>query len=123
MTLALTSTDPLIPPTPVNSDDVDRVKGKWGEDLNTAFQYEKYADGGGTWASAAVRYEWSEESPGDAIAPRDEVLEKQLFGDDGEGNMGINFDKFVLYWERALMMLGMIGLTSPTGRLRKSFLL
>ena len=86
-------------PTPVNREDVERVKGKWGEDLNTAFQYEKYvgnrAELGGNWASSAVRYEWDDQVETDAIAPRDEMLEKQLFGDDGEDNMGINFDKYI----------------------------
>src|SRR5271168_3673468 len=78
-------------------EDVERVKGKWGEELNTAFQYDKYmgesrATGG--WASSAPRYEWQEEFEGeDAIAPRDSELEAQLFGDDTEGNMGINFNK------------------------------
>jgi hypothetical protein len=92
-----TATDPapVVPPTPVNSEDVDAVKGKWGEDLNTAFQYEKYADGAGAWASDAPRYEWSEDYDPQSIAPRDESLEKQLFGDDNENSMGINFDKFI----------------------------
>jgi hypothetical protein len=83
-------------PTPANPEDVERVKGKWGEDLNTAFQYEKYVGDraeGGHWASNAIRYEWDDQFEADAIAPRDEILEKQLFGDDSEGNMGINFDK------------------------------
>jgi hypothetical protein len=96
----LTATgDPLYEqtmPTPANPDDVERVKGKWGEDLNTAFQYEKYVGDraeGGHWASSAIRYEWDDQSDTEAIAPRDETLEKQLFGDENEGNMGINFDK------------------------------
>jgi hypothetical protein len=82
--------------TPANPDDVERVKGKWGEDLNTAFQYEKYMGNHavvGDWASSALRYEWQDGFETDGIGPRDENLEKQLFGDDGEGNMGINFDK------------------------------
>jgi hypothetical protein len=81
-----------------NPDDVERVKSQWGEDLNTAFAYDKYIDRGlsGAWAASALRYEWSEETDVDAIAPRDEALEKILFGDDGEGNMGINFDKYHL---------------------------
>ncbi len=29
----------------------------------------------------------------EAVAPRDEALEKQLFGEEGDGNMGINFTK------------------------------
>jgi hypothetical protein len=87
-----------------NPEDVERVKGKWGEELNTAFQYEKYnapqvpgggAMGGGQWASTAVRYEWADDLEADAIAPRDEDLEKDLFGDDHEANMGINFDKYI----------------------------
>jgi len=84
-----------------NPQDVERVKGKWGEELNTAFQYEKYTGptstgGGGQWAATAPRYEWSDELDAeDSIAPRDEKLEKDLFGDDGEANMGINFDKYV----------------------------
>ena len=84
-----------------NPEDVERVKGKWGEELNTAFQYEKYnspqvpggAIGGGQWASTAARYEWGDDLEADAVAPRDEKLEKDLFGDDHEANMGINFDK------------------------------
>ena len=83
-------------PVTANPEDVERVKGKWGEDLNTAFQYDKYvgdcAEAGG-WASSSVRYEWKEDYECDDIAPRDENLEKDLFGDNGEGNMGINFDK------------------------------
>src|ERR1700754_756456 len=83
-------------PTPASPEDVERVKGKWGEDLNTAFAYERYAEpsAGGSWASSAIRYEWQDDVDGDTIAPRDEMLEKQLFGDDGEGNMGINFGKY-----------------------------
>jgi hypothetical protein len=84
--------------TPANPEDVERVKGKWGEDLNTAFQYEKYVGDRvevGGWASSALRYEWQDEFETDGIGPQDENLEKQLFGDDGEGNMGINFDKYV----------------------------
>ena len=78
-----------------NPDDVERVKNQWGEDLNTAFAYDKYVDcgTGATWASSSLRYEWSEETDGDTVAPRDENLEKILFGDDGDGNMGINFGK------------------------------
>ena len=84
---------------PANPKDVERVKGKWGEDLNTAFQYEKYVGdraADGNWASNTPRYEWNEDLGTDAIAPRDEALEKILFGDHEEGNMGINFDKYVL---------------------------
>jgi len=84
---------------PANPEDVERVKGKWGEDLNTAFQYEKYvgdrAAGGEHWASNTPRYEWNDDFDADAIAPRDEKLEKILFGEHDEGNMGINFDKYV----------------------------
>jgi hypothetical protein len=82
-----------------NPDDVERVKGKWGEELNTAFQYEKYTGqpsaGGAQWAATALRYEWQDDLETDDIAPRDERLEKDLFGDDSEANMGINFDKYV----------------------------
>jgi len=80
-----------------NPQDVERVKGKWGEDLNTAFPYEKYTDRGvgATWAASALRYEAQDDMDGDTLAPRDEALEKQLFGDEGEGNMGINFDKYI----------------------------
>ena|SRR5579859_5583446 len=88
---------PAAPP-PANPEDVERVKGKWGEDLNTAFHYEKYVGDRatvGNWASSAPRYEWSDEYSEDAIAPRDEMLERQLFGDENEGNMGINFDKYL----------------------------
>ena len=83
---------------PANPEDVERVKGKWGEDLNTAFQYEKYVGdraAGGHWASNTPRYEWNDDFDAEAIAPRDEELEQILFGDADEGNMGINFDKYV----------------------------
>jgi hypothetical protein len=83
-------------PPPSNPEDVERVKGKWGEDLNTAFAYEKYnapPASGGAWAATATRYEWHDDYEADAIAPRDERLEKELFGADDEGNMGINFNK------------------------------
>jgi hypothetical protein len=86
-------------PPPPNPEDVERVKGKWGEELNTAFQYEKYVGEraeSGNWASSAPRYEWQDDVGADDIAPRDEKLERQLFGDENEGNMGINFDKYVL---------------------------
>ena len=82
--------------SPVNVEDVERVKGKWGEDLNTAFQYEKYVGEraqDGNWASNTPRYEWNDDFDAETVAPRDEVLEKILFGDHEEGNMGINFDK------------------------------
>jgi hypothetical protein len=82
---------PLPEPTP---EDVERVRKNWGEDLNTAFQYEKYKGPamGGEWASSAVRFEWRESYEED-IAPRDEMLEKELFGEEDEANTGINFDK------------------------------
>jgi len=86
-------------PPPPNPEDVERVKGKWGEELNTAFQYEKYVGEraeSGNWASSAPRYEWQDDVGADDIAPRDEKLERQLFGDENEGNMGINFDKYVV---------------------------
>ena len=93
--------DPLYqePPAASNEENADRVKGKWGEDLNTAFQYEKYTGeqihGAGDWASGAARYEWNDEFELGDIAPRDEHLEGQLFGDENEGPMGINFNKYV----------------------------
>jgi hypothetical protein len=86
---------PIIPSSH-NKENQERVKGKWGDELNTAFQYEKYVGDKpsfGNWASSAARYEWQEQFDGEAIAPRDESLEKELFGDEGEGNMGINFAK------------------------------
>jgi hypothetical protein len=86
---------PAAPPPP-NPEDVERVKGKWGEELNTAFQYEKYVGEraeSGNWASSAARYEWADNLEPGSIAPRDEGLERQLFGDEDGGNMGINFDK------------------------------
>jgi hypothetical protein len=84
------------PPLPEpNPEDVERVKKNWGEDLNTAFPYEKYktSSQGGEWASSAIRFEWQDDFE-DAVAPRDERLEKELFGDEGEGSSGINFDKY-----------------------------
>ena len=73
-------------------EDVERVRKNWGEDLNTAFQYEKYKDSatGGEWASSAVRFEW-QESFEEAVAPRDEMLEKELFGEESHIHSGINF--------------------------------
>jgi len=106
-------------------EDVERVKGKWGEELNTAFQYDKYvgetrATGG--WASGAPRYEWQEEFDGeDAIAPPDPDLEAQLFGEDAEGNMGINFDKYSSLWDFNLTV-DTTKSTSLTGLRRKLFL-
>ena len=101
-------------PASANPEDVERVKGKWGEDLNTAYKYEKYVGDRieiGGWASSAIRYEWQEDFDADAIAPRDENLEKQLFGDDGEGNMGINFDK---YSPDSLQAISSVLLNIPT---------
>lgn len=81
------------------------VVGDWTE--RQPFDYEVYtaerdpeAPRGapiGQWAASGRRYEWKEEY-GD-VAPRDEVLERMLFGEPGEEgeNMGagIQFDKFV----------------------------
>ena len=89
------------PSASANEENVERVKGKWGEDLNTAFQYEKYTGeqvhGAGDWASSATRYEWNDEFESGDIAPRDEKLERQLFGDENEGPMGINFNKYLAF--------------------------
>lgn len=84
---------------PTTEENVERIKGKWGEDLNTAFQYEKYTGeqprGSGDWASSAARYEWNDGFETEDIAPRDELLERQLFGDENDGPMGINFNKYL----------------------------
>jgi hypothetical protein len=47
------------------------------------------------WASSKKRYEWKP-SPDDenAIAPKDEELEKELFGEDSHVHTGLNFDKY-----------------------------
>lgn len=44
----------------------------------------------GTWLAGAERYEWKEEY-GD-VAPRDERLEKQLFGEEGDEPSGTGLD-------------------------------
>ena len=91
---------------PTTEENQERVKGKWGEDLNTAFQYEKYTgeqvSGGGNWASSAARYEWNDQFETQDVAPRDEMLERQLFGDENEGPMGINFDKYLTLYPTTL---------------------
>lgn len=47
------------------------------------------------WASSKRRYEWkSSYEDGDSIAPRDEELEKELFGEDSHVHTGLNFDKY-----------------------------
>lgn len=80
------------------------VVGQWNE--REAFDYATYtaerdpeAPRGqptGQWAASGRRYEWKEEF-GD-VAPRDEALERMLFGDPGEETenmgIGIQFDKF-----------------------------
>ncbi|KAI9289284.1 hypothetical protein BC943DRAFT_376566 [Umbelopsis sp. AD052] len=47
------------------------------------------------WASSKKRYEWKPSSDDvNAIAPRDEDLEKELFGEDSHVHTGLNFDKY-----------------------------
>lgn len=47
------------------------------------------------WASSKKRYEWKPISDDvDAVAPRDEELEKELFGEDNHVHTGLNFDKY-----------------------------
>lgn len=81
------------------------VVGEWNE--REAFDYATYtaerdpdAPRGqptGQWAASGRRYEWKEEF-GD-VAPRDEALERMLFGDPGDETenmgIGIQFEKFV----------------------------
>lgn len=81
------------------------VVGEWSE--REAFDYATYtaerdpdAPRGqptGQWAASGPRYEWKEEF-GD-VAPRDEALERMLFGDPGDETehtgIGIQFQKFV----------------------------
>jgi hypothetical protein len=47
------------------------------------------------WASSRRRYEWKDSYNEDrGIAPRDEELEKELFGEENHVNTGLNFDKY-----------------------------
>lgn len=46
------------------------------------------------WASSKRRYEWKDSFEEDGIAPRDEELEKELFGEDNHVHTGLNFDKY-----------------------------
>lgn len=46
------------------------------------------------WGSAKKRYEWKNEYSSSGVAPRDIVLEKELFGEDNHMHTGLNFDKY-----------------------------
>ncbi|RUO96900.1 hypothetical protein BC936DRAFT_141288 [Jimgerdemannia flammicorona] len=46
------------------------------------------------WASSRRRYEWKDEYNDEGIAPRDEDLEKELFGEESHVHSGINFTKY-----------------------------
>lgn len=47
------------------------------------------------WASSRRRYEWKDSYNEDGgIAPRDDELEKELFGEENHVNTGLNFDKY-----------------------------
>lgn len=45
------------------------------------------------WASSRRRYEWRDDFQ-DGMAPRDEALEKELFGEENHVHTGINFSKY-----------------------------
>jgi ATP-dependent RNA helicase DDX3X len=45
------------------------------------------------WAALKRRYEW-DPSYNDGVAPRDEDLEKELFGEENHVHTGINFSKY-----------------------------
>lgn len=46
------------------------------------------------WGSSKKRYEWKDEYLTQGFAPRDEMLEKELFGVDNHVHSGLNFDKY-----------------------------
>ncbi|GAA5817787.1 hypothetical protein MFLAVUS_011343 [Mucor flavus] len=46
------------------------------------------------WGSSKKRYEWKDEFTRSGIAPRDEALEKDLFGEATHVHTGLNFDKY-----------------------------
>lgn len=46
------------------------------------------------WGSSKKRYEWKDEFTRSGIAPRDEALEKDLFGETTHVHTGLNFDKY-----------------------------
>lgn len=46
------------------------------------------------WGSSKKRYEWKSEYLTQGFAPRDELLEKELFGVDNHVHSGLNFDKY-----------------------------
>ncbi|KAK4521539.1 PHO85 cyclin-5 [Mucor velutinosus] len=46
------------------------------------------------WGSSKKRYEWKDEYLTQGFAPRDEMLEKELFGIDNHVHSGLNFDKY-----------------------------
>lgn len=91
-----------VPETVVVVDDCKETVGEWIPRL--AYNYETYTatrdpelprgEAFGQWAASGARYEWKEEY-GD-VAPRDERLEKMLFGDDTTdepSGAGLDFSK------------------------------
>jgi ATP-dependent RNA helicase DDX3X len=89
---------------PVGGGDPDAEKNTVGNWVpRQAYDYEIYTatrdpglprgEPSGQWAASGARYEWKEEY-GD-VAPRDERLEKMLFGEetDEPSGAGIDFSK------------------------------
>lgn len=46
------------------------------------------------WGSSRRKYEWKEEYTQQGFAPRDEALEKELFGEENHVHSGLNFNKY-----------------------------
>ncbi|CAJ0644927.1 9989_t:CDS:2 [Entrophospora sp. SA101] len=69
------------------SNNDDKCAGKWGP------RHAPNPDPHRQWAAVRRRYEWND-SYDDGVAPRDEELEKELFGEDNHVNTGINFEKY-----------------------------
>lgn len=46
------------------------------------------------WGSSKKRYEWKDEYLQQGFAPRDEALEKDLFGEQSHVHTGLNFNKY-----------------------------
>ncbi|KAG9302138.1 hypothetical protein G9A89_020572 [Geosiphon pyriformis] len=61
--------------------------GKWGPRENNTLDPNR------GWAAVRPRYEW-DNSYEDSIAPRNEALEHELFGEENHVNTGLNFDKY-----------------------------
>ncbi|RHZ44807.1 hypothetical protein Glove_709g44 [Diversispora epigaea] len=67
--------------------DTEKRAGQWGP------RQAQNTDLNRQWAALRRRYEWND-SYDDGIAPKDEALEKELFGEENHINTGINFKKY-----------------------------